>query len=71
MKLLLTDERPFRLFLAENGWTGVGYSNDYYPEWLRWITFPCYERVSNGCWMVWRMKPKAQAALARTTGDQP
>jgi len=48
-----SEERMFELFLIENGWTSVGYSLTYYPEWLRRTTFPCYERKYGRWHMKW------------------
>jgi len=61
--LLLTDERPFRLFLKEQGWTSMGYTDRYYPEWLRWTTFPHYERVVARWGHIWRMKSESKKLL--------
>jgi hypothetical protein len=53
------DEQMFEMFLIENGWTSVGYSLTYYPEWLKLMTFPCYERIGGK----WTMKPEKRLEL--------
>lgn len=59
---LLTDERLFMEFLRDNGWTAIGYSETYYPEWLRFYTFPHYEKVEGR----WRMRAESKQRLGIT-----
>jgi len=34
-----SEDELFHRFLWQSGWVGVGYSLDYYPEWVRRYSF--------------------------------